>query len=207
MDQNQTNSELKKDGTYKETIVDFIQNLTIFIVLFLVMYFFIATPNQIEGKSMEPTFEHNDIIVTNKLPMWLSDSSAGSKLGLSYKRGDVIVFQKKPYDKFIKRVIGLPGENVSIKDGKILINGTILQEPYLKDTMITTSGSFLIEGGEAKTIGQREYLALGDNRSNSHDSRSIDIGFVKEEWILGKVLLKYWPITEAKILHKPDYNI
>lgn len=130
---------------------------------------------RVESVSMQPTLFAGDFVVVNKLAY--SFGSPG--------RGDVIVFHFPPnpaQDPYIKRIIGLPGENLRIEDGEVYIDGVRFLEPYLDvDTL---------QGGKWD-IPEDAVFVMGDNRNNSSDSRSW--GMVPNENIIGKALLIYWP--------------
>lgn len=188
-----------------ESIVDFLQSIAIALVICIIMYLLIAMPNQVQGSSMEPNFNQGEIILTNKVSTWLGDTGIGRSIGLDYSRGDIVVFQKPGNSDFIKRIIGEPGDTVSIREGDVYINGKKLDESdYLDSTVFTEAGSFLPEG-EQLIVPENSFFIMGDNRGNSQDSRSYEIGFVREEWIKGEVLLRYWP--NITIFAHPDYNI
>jgi len=193
--------EERKSFSIKNNIIDFLQSIVIAIAICVVVYIVFATPNQIEGESMEPNFFNNEIVLTSKVHQWLGASDFGKSIGVDYHRGDVIVFQKPNFSDFIKRVIGMPGDKIQIENGKVFINGTQLVENYLPSTEITPGGSFLKDGGDALTVPADSYFVMGDNRENSHDSRYSDIGFVKREWMKGKVLIRYWPLSSFKIIN------
>ena len=134
----------------------------------------------ISGRSMENTLHDGDRAVMDKLSYRFSDP----------ERFDVIVFPS-PYDKsesIIKRIIGLPGETVQITgDGKILINGKVLEENYGKETIqdAGTASSLVI-------LGADEYFVLGDNRNHSIDSRWPEIGKIKRNMIIGKAAFCFY---------------
>lgn len=126
------------------------------------------------GQSMEPTIYSGDKVLVNRLVYEVK----------SPKRGDLIVFRPNGNENahyHIKRVVGEPGDTVTIESGRVFINGEILDEKILTESM-TDAG--LAE--EGVTLGKDEYFVLGDNRNNSEDSRSADIGNVRREDILGK---------------------
>lgn len=194
-------NKIINNDKYREPVIDFLQSIVVAISICIVIYLFIAMPNKIEGESMEPNFYNGEIILTNKLSKWFNDTVIGDKLNLEYERGDVIVFQKPNHDDFIKRIIGLPGDEVNIKEGKVYINGEQLNElGYLNKSVQTPGGAFIEEGESSREVPQGHYFVLGDNRTRSHDSRTVDIGFVKEDWIKGKVILRYWPIDTFKVI-------
>ena len=132
---------------------------------------------QVRGSSMEQTLHDGQYLVIGKLNYWIR----------SPQRGDVIVFQppNNPSDDYIKRVVGLPGEQIEIQSGAILVDGLRLEEPYITDPG-TYSGGW--------TLGDEEYFVLGDNRNNSSDSHSW--GVLPQENIVGRAWLCYWPPEE-----------
>jgi signal peptidase I len=169
----------------KSNLVEFVQSIVIAIGICVVIYVFLATPNQIQGQSMDPTFAGGEIVLTSKVHQWLGGTPFGKSIGLDYKRGDVVVFQKPGLDDFIKRVIGLPGDSIQIKNGNVYVNGNPLIEPYLDTNVKTKGGTFIEDNGQPQTLGADEYFMLGDNRGNSRDSRYTDVGFIKREWLKG----------------------
>ena len=175
-------------------IVDFVQSIVFALVICLFVYLFIAMPNQIEGNSMNPNFHNNEIILTSKVQQWLGGTALGRSINLDYQRGDVIVFQKPGFADFIKRVIGLPGERIRLKEGYIYINDRKLVEDYIQG-IYSIGGDFIKNNGEERTISLNHFLVMGDNRGDSHDSRYSDIGFIDRSWMKGKVILRYWPLN------------
>lgn len=164
--------------------------------IFLFVYLLILQPHKIKGDSMQPNFPDGEYLLTDKVTYRLEEP----------KRGDVIVF-KAPAgngDEFIKRIIGLPGETISITNGKVSVNGEILNESYLSDKLYTSSGSFLSEGKEV-TVPSESYLVFGDNRPRSSDSRVF--GFITKKDITGRAWLVYWPIQSAGVVQKIDYGL
>lgn len=184
----------------KGNIIEFLQSIVIAIAICIVIYIFIATPNQIEGLSMNPTFENGEIVLTSKVHQWLGGTPFGSSIGITYMRGDIVVFQKPGFDDFIKRIIAVPGDTVALKAGQVYINGQLIKEDYLSADTYTKGGSFIQENGSEKTLAENEYFLMGDNRNNSHDSRYSDIGFIKRDWLKGKVLVRYLPINKVSIM-------
>lgn len=129
---------------------------------------------QVRGYSMEPTLYDGQYLIVSKVIYWIHPP----------ERGDVIVFRPPngSSEDYIKRVIGLPGETVEIRGGTVWINGAALEEPYIA-----------VAGGDSglRTLGDGQYLVLGDNRNNSSDSRSW--GVLPGQDIIGKAWLCYWP--------------
>ncbi len=191
-----------KENKFRNNLVDLLQSIVIAVSLCIVIYVVFATPNQIEGQSMEPNFDNGQIVLTSKIHQWLGGTDFGKSIGLDYQRGDVVVFQKPGFNDFIKRVIGLPGDKVALKNGEVYINDQRLDESsYLPAGTVTSGGNFLIEDGDPVTVPADSYFVIGDNRGNSHDSRYEDITFIKREWFKGKVLLRYWPLDKFEIVN------
>lgn len=184
---------LKRLGTF---FLDIIQVVVFAVAIFLFVYLLVLQPHKIKGDSMQPNFPDGEYLLTDKVTYRLGEP----------KRGDVIVF-KAPTgngDEFIKRIIGLPGETVSITNGNIYINEKLLDEPYLSDELYTSSASFLSEGKEV-TVPEESYLVFGDNRPRSSDSRVF--GFITKKDITGRAWLVYWPIQSAGVVQKIDYGL
>lgn len=157
--------------------IKFIIAITIFLILFL----YVISITQVVGNSMSPTLKQEEVLVLNKLKYHISDVN----------RGDIISFAYADTKYLIKRVIGLPGENVEFIDNKLYINGRIYDEIYLNDDVITND--FSIEKLGYDKIPNDMYFVLGDNRMNSLDSR--EIGLIKKSDIIGKISFRIWPIT------------
>jgi signal peptidase I len=143
---------------------------------------FVAEARYIPSGSMLPTLEINDRLIIDKVSYRLANPG----------RGDIVVFDptdellKQNYkDAFIKRVIGLPGERVEVRDGKVFVNGKMLEkETYINDKPNYRWGPEVVPKGQ--------YLVLGDNRNNSYDSHFW--GFVPKERIIGRAVVRFWPI-------------
>lgn len=175
--------------------MDILEVIVFSIAIFLLVYLLIFQPHKIKGTSMEPNFPNDQYLLTDKVSYRLGEP----------ERGDVIVFAAPETngEEFIKRIIGLPGERISIKDGRIFINGKVLEEPYLSDSIYTQSGSFMSEG-EEKQIPNDGFFVLGDNRQASSDSRAW--GFIKEDDITGRAWIIYWPPPEVGLVPEASYN-
>lgn len=159
---------------------------------------------RVEGLSMYPTLEDGQHIFVSKLdyaevnverlaelvPAWSVDEGARQAVLGGPERGDIIVFRGRDPagDDLIKRVIGLPGERVAIVNGRVFIDGQPLAEPYLVDPWYDTR--------EEIAIPARHYYVMGDNRNSSQDSRSEAVGLVPRERIVGRALLRYWPLGD-----------
>ena len=151
---------------------------------------YIAKPYLVDGASMDPTFHTGDYLIVDKLSYELGTP----------QRNSVIIFKypNDPTKTFIKRVIGLPGETVVMKDGAVTIinaanpNGFAVDQSYVKDLCLATSTSCISSFNI--TLAQGEYYVLGDNRLESFDSRYW--GPVPAKYILGKPILRLFPISK-----------
>lgn len=200
-------SNIKIEKTKKiSPFIEFLQSVVAAIGICVVVYIFIATPNQVDGLSMNPTLENGEIILTIKLSQWLGGTPFGKSIGLDYNRGDIIVFQKPGYRDLVKRIIGLPGDSIAIKNGKVFINKEELKEDYIAENIRTNGGSFLQDGENPLIVPENNYFVMGDNRNNSHDSRYKDIGFIDRSWMKGRVLIRYWPLNKITVINLPDYQ-
>lgn len=163
-----------------------LRRVTLFVVgLLLVTYLLLNYVGQrvaVDGSSMVPALEDGDQLLVDKLSYQISDP----------ERFDIIIFALKddPDRYYIKRVIGLPGETVQIMEGIIYIDGEALEEDYGLAEIADAK-----RAEEAITLGEDEYFVLGDNRNNSKDSRSDEVGNVSRSQILGKAVFCLWPIS------------
>jgi len=173
--------------------LDILEVIVLAVGIFLIVYLLILRPHKIKGESMHPNFPDGEYLLTEKISYYLHDP----------QRGDVIVF-KPPIseDEFIKRIIGLPGETISIKNGYIYIDGKELKEDYISPSVLTFSGSFLTEGKEYK-IPEGLYFAIGDNRPHSSDSRMW--GPIDKKSMAGKAWVVYWPPKNAGKVPSYEY--
>lgn len=154
---------------------------------------FVAQGVYVSSGSMLPTLEVNDRLMVDKLSYHWSNP----------ERGDIVVFspteelkRRNLKDTFIKRVIGLPGEKVEIKEGRVYVSDRLLQEKYIDEKLVYQWGPV--------TVPSNSYLVMGDNRDNSYDSRYW--GFVPRDNILGKAVVRYWsPERLGQIDHSPLY--
>ncbi len=169
------------EGNWRQMLIDIIQTLVISLVLFAAINF-ISARIRVESVSMKETLLPGDFVLVNRLAYHILKIETG-EIG----RGDVIVFQPpfEAQEPYVKRVIGLPSEVVSIKNGNVYVDDIPVQEPYIKADF-STQGSWEIPEGEI--------FVMGDNRNNSSDSRSW--GTVPIENIIGKALFVYWPMDQ-----------
>lgn len=186
-------------GSLGEFFLEITQTVVVVLSIFLILYLFVLQPHQVNGLSMYPNYDNGEYLLTDKVSY---------KTGTP-KRGDVVVFHAPESAQcpqgtgcdFIKRVIGLPGETVEVKDNGFWINGTKLPEPYIPDENFTRPGAFT--QGRVITLGNFEYFVSGDNRPHSSDSRAW--GPVTPKDIVGKAFFRYWPPQSVGLLPSVSY--
>ena len=164
----------------RKEFIDFFKMVVWFALFFFCLRTFVVEGFEIQGSSMEPTLEENERLFVLKFAYRFDN----------VERGDVIVFLY-PEDhsrRFIKRVIGLPGDTVEIRDGKVMVNGEKLREAYVNGDYFRPQ-----EDISKVTVPADCYYVLGDHRSVSSDSRSG--WFVPRKNIVGKAVLRFWPVT------------
>jgi signal peptidase I len=181
-------------------LFEVVETLVLTVVIFLGIQTFVAQPYKVQQGSMENTLLPDQYVLVDKLtPRWAA-----------YSRGDIVVFDPPETWSsgggvpFIKRVIGLPGDQVELRDGKVYVNGTALEEPYIfenKGIPQTTEPSI---GGQAEwVVPKDELLVMGDHREDSADSRTF--GPIEINHVIGRAWLRYWPFDRFGILPTPSY--
>lgn len=144
------------------------------VAMFLFVYFFEVVT--VSGTSMEPSFANGDVLCLDKFMYKF----------VMAERFDVIAFKTDNSDTvYVKRIIGLPGEKVQIKNGSVYIDGRLLEDDIEAESILNSG-----DAGEILTLLEDEYFVLGDNRNNSEDSRFASIGVVKEADIIGRAWLE-----------------
>ncbi len=160
--------------------------------IFIVVYLFLLQPHQVRGASMDKTFHNGEYILTSKISY---------RIG-SPQRGDIIVFMspKNADIDFIKRIIGLPGDEIMIEAGLVHVNGEALNEDYANTKTDIFPNSFVNEG-QIVTVPENSYFVMGDNRERSSDSR--EFGFIPRQSIIGKVFFRYFPPNKVGPIKNP----
>jgi signal peptidase I len=171
-----------------------LRDLVFALMIAALVVVFIVQPVKVEGTSMLPRLHDGERIFVNKL-IYYDEYRWAPKI----ERGDIVVFwyPNDPTKSYIKRVIGLPGETVEVREGTVYINGAMLEEKYLDPQENSSPAS-----QAAVIVRLNYYFVMGDNRDNSSDSRSW--GLVPKKYIYGKALLRYWPPSAASVIHHED---
>lgn len=205
----------KRRRLWAVTVRELAETLLLAVLIFLAVH--VSMQNfKVEGSSMEPSLDHGEYLIVNRLAYaeidlsifdWVPFFDAGDNpvhhLWGSPGRGDVIVFSSPTNINrdFIKRIIGVPGDVVEIdrESGAVRVNGEILDEPYTrgKSACSTSCGPWVVP--------ERSYFVMGDNRSNSSDSRQG--WFVPEENIIGKALITYWHDGSPDLDLAPNHEV
>jgi signal peptidase I len=186
----------------KSTLREYFESIVIAVILALFIRTFVVQAFKIPTGSMENNLLIGDHLLVNKFVFGPSESNvenAALPLGTIH-RGDVVVFKypEEPERDFIKRVIGLPGETVELRQKKVYVNGTPLEEPYVHflEPPGTASSSSEVTSMDVRerfgpvTVPAEHYFVMGDNRDNSQDSRYW--GFLPRDYVKGKALIIYW---------------
>jgi signal peptidase I len=181
--------------TAKNETWEWIKALAIAGVLVFVIRYFVFAPFIVEGPSMEPNFYTNERLIVNKI---LYDIRPP-------KRGEVIVFHAPEGKDYIKRVIALPGETVKVEGDNVYINGQVMEQTFIKAAIDKAAKegrpyNTLANYKETK-VPEGTIFAMGDNRSNSKDSRDPTVGFVPYKEIVGRADLIFWPVNKMGLVH------
>lgn len=177
-------------------LFEIVETLVLTVVIFLVIQTFVAQPYRVEQQSMQHTLEQGQYVLVDKLtPHWDS-----------YSRGDIVVFRPPDADEedadevpFIKRVIGTAGDTVEIRAGRVYVNDEVLEERYLYEDQPTDAGD-----RDLFQVADGTLFVMGDHRANSTDSRFF--GPIDVTDVVGRAVVRYWPISAFTILQTPRYE-
>jgi signal peptidase I len=181
-------------------LFEVVETLVLTLVIFLGIQTFVAQPYKVQQTSMENTLLPDQYVLVDKLtPHWSQ-----------YVRGDIVVFDPPPSwtggngVPFIKRIVGLPDDTVELKDGKVYVNGTQLDEPYIFETNGVPQVTDPAVGGPSKwLVPPGDLLVMGDHREDSADSRSF--GPIEISKVIGRAWLRYWPFDTFGTLPTPAH--
>ena len=175
----------KKKKSAKREALEWVQAILIAVVIALVVRGFFMTVVRVDGQSMMDTLHHNE-----RLIVW--------KFGYEPKRDDIVIFHPRcnPKSYYVKRVIALEGQTVYVDydENAVYVDGEKLDEPYIRQA---DADPLEVKSLETEwTVPEGCVFVMGDNRNNSSDSRNSDVGFVTKESIMGKVLIRFWPLNK-----------
>lgn len=187
----------------RSEIWEWVKALLIAFTLVAIMRWLLFTPTIVSGPSMEPNFHDRERLIVNKIIYRIREP----------RRGEVVVFHAPEEKDYIKRVIALPGETVKVENDTVYINDQPLSEPYIADVVEQAQRqgksynyrNFLEtpNGIEAVTVPEGTVFVMGDNRSNSKDSRMESVGFIPMEDIVGRADIIFWPISHFQRVNHP----
>lgn len=188
-------------------LLEIVETLVLTLVIYLLIHNFIAQPFEVEQKSMVPTIVEHEYVLIDKISPRFGD----------YQRGDIIVFQPPAgYEQngvpFIKRVIGLPGDTVTLDNGRVFVTPpggarVQLDEPYVVrqiDGTVAPTQPKDAEGTAQWTVPEGSYFVMGDNRPESQDSRFF--GPIERDLIVGRAWLRYFPLDRVGFMQRPVYE-
>ena len=179
----------KQKTSWQDTVSDWLVSIIVAVALAFCIRTFIVEPYMVEGSSMYPTLVNHERLLVNKFTYFVSDP----------QKGEIIVF-RYPKDEsrdFIKRVIATAGDTVEMRSGKVLVNGTEIDEPYTWNE--DPKGPNLSDYRKS-VVPEGHIFVLGDNRNNSEDSRFADVGFVPLDLVKGNASLAFWPVDRWRML-------
>jgi signal peptidase I len=183
---------IEKSSPLKKEAWEWAKALLIAAALVFLIRWLIFAPFIVEGPSMEPNFYTGERLIVSKIIYSIRTPH----------RGEVIVFHATADKDYIKRVIALPGETIRVEGDKVYVNNVVLDEPYLKqvlDEAAKTGVPYNTRNFAEKTVPEGTVFVMGDNRSNSADSRHI--GFIKYDQVVGRADLIFWPFNRIGLVH------
>ena len=172
-------------------IREFIESLLIASVIAFFLIVFVVQSFVVSGQSMYPTLQNGERLMVNK---FIYDFQPP-------ERGDIVIFEPKgdPDRKYIKRVIGLPGDKLVIDNGVLYINGKRVREDYIKEKMVGDDGPYFVP--------DKHVFVMGDNRLHSTDSRvERAVGYVPYDDIVGQAFWVYWPVFRMRVIDDISYS-
>jgi signal peptidase I len=177
-----------KSNTLAE-LKSWIISLSIAVSIVFIVRTFLFAPYIVEGASMEPTLHNQEKIFVNKL-----------MAVTGFDRGDIVII-KGSEDNYVKRIIGLPGDKIEMKNDQLFVNGELVKETYLEYNreVAEQMGVQLTDDFETVTVPKNQYFVMGDNRLVSMDSRN-GLGLIEEERIVGSPEFVYFPVKEIRTL-------
>jgi signal peptidase I len=185
-----------RQGLWTESL-KLLRDIVLIIAVFILLGVFVAQPVVVEGTSMLPQLHDGERLLVNKLVYYKFKSVSWGHI----ERGDIVVFwyPKEPDKSYVKRVIGLPGETVELRNGKVFIDGSQLDEEYLDTEHNQNMPNF-----PPKLVDKHFFFVMGDNRDNSSDSRYW--GLVPEKYVYGKAFFRYWKPSNVGFIEHGEYH-
>ncbi|MCH5287338.1 MAG: signal peptidase I [Christensenellaceae bacterium] len=179
----------KPKKTLGQEIIEWVVTLAIALVIAIVVRTYFFEPVRVDGNSMYPTLKHGEIMIVSKMDY---------QFGGEPERFDVVIchYPGRGNTNFVKRIVGLPGDTVELREGHLIVNGVIYAEKFLHERPTETFGPI--------TVPEGQYFVMGDNRNNSNDSRRSEVGPLDREYIVGKVSAVLWHTIPSTL---EDYGL
>lgn len=177
-------SQLSNEFLQKSMVREWIESIAIAAILTSFIMLYVGWTYRVVGASMQPTLNEGQRLWVDKL----------SYRFMQPKRGDIIILREKP-EPFVKRIIGLPGDQIEVHGGKVSINGTPVDENFTAEPAYTDFGPVYVPEGS--------YFVMGDNRNRSDDSRG-SVGFLPRDQIIGRAVARYWPVLKLAVFRRPS---
>ncbi len=182
-----------KPQKFVNKFFNFLQIFVVFGAIVAVIYLFVLSPHEVIGRSMEPTYYEGEFLLADKVSYFVRTP----------KQGEVVIFKYDENHDYIKRVIAVPGDTVSVNNGKVFVNGEQLDESeYLDDSVFTANGNYFT-AGRVVTVMEGTVVAFGDNRPHSSDSRNF--GPIELEKIKGRVIWRVTPFDRFGAIKTARY--
>ena len=188
---------VSRQGIWIESFKLF-RDIILVVSVFILLMVFVAQPVVVEGTSMLPQLHDGERLIVNKLIYYKIPGISWGHID----RGDVVVFwyPNDPDKSYVKRVIGLPGDTVELRNGVVYVNGQAMHEDYIDASYNQSSDNRV-----PKKVEEHHYFVMGDNRDNSSDSRIW--GLVPEKYIYGKVFFRYWMPSAIGTIPKGKFEL
>ncbi len=175
-------------------VYELIKIAVIAIAIIIPVRYFLIQPFFVRGDSMFPTLHNGDYLIVNEISYELS----------APERGDIIIFRfpEDPSQFYVKRIIGLPGETVTVQENQVTIKNAAHPEGFVLDETGYLPTGTITPGTKTETLKNDEYFVMGDNRTRSSDSRVF--GAVPKQYIIGKTWVRAWPFNTFEVFKRPD---
>ena len=179
----------KPKKTLKQEIIEWVVTLAVALVIAVVVRTYFVEPVRVDGNSMYPTLKHGEVMIVSKMAY---------RFGGEPERFDVVIchYPNRGNTNFVKRIVGLPGDVVEIRNGKLVVNGVTYAEKFLHEAIAEDFGPIIVPEGT--------YFVMGDNRNNSNDSRRAEVGPLEREYVVGKVNAVLWHTIPSTL---EDYGL
>ncbi len=193
------NKKEKKKKTVGQEILSWVGTLLLAVVIAITIRALLFEPIRVDGPSMLETLQNGEIVLVTKPAVLLNTLKRGDvvicrfpnrKTSNSIRLGSPVDLALVQHELFIKRLVALPGDSVAVLDGKLYINDALVEEEYITYPPVRNFARI--------TLGKDEYMVMGDNRRDSHDSRSGDVGAISYDMIVGKASFVLWPLNRMR---------